>query len=549
MSSTNRNEPRFGHADVQRETFSTYLAKQFIAKKGFEPASIPEVQEFAAPGNIVLTYMDGYALTILCIVDRETDAKAAFKPSIDQVLRIGEACLKYTGKVNRAKLPVSIGVIEVGPTSFAQTQRLELLKRSSLFAKVIPFAMTADTVLGEVWSSNANWLTKGSYTGFIEKLLAEPRQSDADLTPPILAIAEPSFPLVTTALLALLTCVFAAEVIYGIGPWTGLLEPTVDTLAAFGGLVPNLVLDFGEWYRLLSAPFLHADAGHLVMNGIALYLAGRILENLVGRAWFGAIYAVGALGGSLLSLALTPASVVSVGASGAIMALFAAMLVTSVHYPPGPIRAGLQMNAMYVLIPSLLPLAGAINGHQVDYASHFGGAIAGGTIGFAMLAVWPQTEAWPGYRRVAAAISIAELALLAYPAIAIPEDYQTMTFSTQLIPAAELPQTNDEMKARATGLIARYPHDPRPRLLLAADLLDSNDFAGAARQARAGLSEEKLWRKILTTDVADGLRVMLAIALSQDHRDEAPAAARDACAAVKDGPMRQWLDDQKLCGT
>jgi rhomboid protease GluP len=549
MISSDRQAPYFGHPKIQHEAFSVYLAKQFIAKKGFEVARIPEVQELAAPGTILLTYTDGYAFTILCIVDRETNPRAAFSLGVDQVRRIGEACLKYTGKINRAKMPVSIGIIEVGPGSADQPRRLGLLKRSSLRAKVIPFAVTADTVSGKVWSSNANLFTKGSYNGFIEKLLAEPRQSDADLMPPVIAIPRSSFPVVTAAILAALTCIFAAELVYGVGPWTDLLEPTTVTLVAFGGLVPNLVLQFAEWYRLLSAPFLHADATHLAMNAIALFLAGRSLENLVGRAWFGAIYVIGGLGGSLLSLALTPASIVSVGASGAIMGLFAAMLVASVHYPPGPIRTGLQINALYVLIPSLLPLAGALEGHQIDYASHFGGAIAGAAVGFVMLAIWSPSEQWPGFRRVAAAIALAGVALLAYPAISIPQDYQTFAFSTKLIPSDELPQTNAEMSAHATELIARYPRDPRPRYLLAAELLDTNDLAGAEKQARAGLSEEVFWRPILPAQLADGLRIILALALNRDHRDEALATARQLCATVTDGPMRKLLDDQRLCGT
>jgi hypothetical protein len=74
-------------------------------------------------------------------------------------------------------------------------------------------------------------------------------------------------------------------------------------------------------------------------------------------------------------------------------------------------------------------------------------------------------------------------------------------------------------------------------------------LAGAEKQARAGLSEEALWRPILPAQLADGLRVILAIALNRDHREEALATARQLCAAVTDGPMRKLLDDQKLCGT
>lgn len=141
MTWADRQDPHFGDPKIQHQPFSVYLAKQFIAKKGFEVASIPEVQELAAPGNILLTYTDGHAFTIFRIVDRETNPQAAFSLDVEKLRRIGEACLKYTGKINRAKMPVSIGIIEVGPGSADQPQRLGLLKRSTLRAKVLPFAV------------------------------------------------------------------------------------------------------------------------------------------------------------------------------------------------------------------------------------------------------------------------------------------------------------------------------------------------------------------------------------------------------------------------
>jgi rhomboid protease GluP len=388
--------------------------------------------------------------------------------------------------------------------------------------------MTVDTRLGEVWSNNSNWFTKGPHHGFVEKLLATPHEADADLTPQAVAVAPSSFPVLTAAILAVLFAVFAAELVYGIGPWTKVLEPTIATLVAFGGLAHGLVLQSGQWYRLFSAPFLHADAGHLAMNAIALFIAGRSLEGLIGRAWFGAVYVMGALAGSLLSLALNPASLVGVGASGAIMGLFAAMLVVSRHFPPGAIRTGLQMSAAYVLIPSLLPLAGALKGHKVDYAAHFGGAIGGALAGFIMLAVWSQAEPWPQFRRAAAAIAIAGVIVLAYPVMAVLANYSAMAFVTQLIPSDKLPKTSADMKARAAQLIPQYPHDPRPRFMRAAELLDANDLAGAEREARAGLADENLWRSLLPAELANGLRVMLAIAINGDRREEALSPARRA---------------------
>ena len=549
MTWADPKEPQFGPSEIPHETFCTYLAMQFVAKKGFEIASVPEIGKLAAVSDIVLTQSDGYTFTILCMIDRETYPDAVFDLGVEEVREIGEACLQYTGKINRAKMPVFVRIIEIGPGSTDRQQRLKLFKRSSLKAKVIPSAMIVDTASGDVWNSDKTWVSKGVYHGFVEKLLASPRESEADLEPPIIAMAQPSLPVLTAAILAALVAVFAAEIVFGIGPWTKLLQPTIATLVAFGGLTRNLVLQAGEWYRLFSAPLLHVDAGHLAMNAVALFVAGRVLESLIGRAWFGAVYVVGALGGALFSLALNPASIVSVGASGAIMGLFAAMLVVSAHFPPGAIRTSLQMNAIYVLIPSLLPLASALQGQSVDYAAHFGGAIGGVVVGLIILKVWSRTDASPRFRHTAGAIAIAGLVALVYPAVSVLQNYQAMAFTTQLIPSEKLPKTSADMRTRATELIAQYPRDPRPRFLRAADLLDANDPAGAEREARAGLAEEEAWRSMLSAQVGNGLRVMLAIAISRDRREEAVSTARPACAALKDGPMRKLLDDRKLCGT
>jgi rhomboid protease GluP len=535
--------------ETPSETFCTYLAKQLIAKKGFEIANVPEVGELAAPGDILLTHSDGYAFTVLCLIDREAYPNATFDLDVDRVRQIGETCLQYTGTMHRNKMPVYIRIIEVGPAAPDQQQRLEHLKRSSLGSKVLPSGMIVDTVSGEVWNSDRTWLTKGVYHGFVEKLLATPREADIDMAAPVVAPVGLSFPVLTLAILAVLSAVFAAEIVYGIGPWSKTFQPSIATLVAFGGLTHNLVLQSGEWYRLLSAPFLHVDAGHLAMNGVALFVAGRTLEGLIGRAWFGAVYVVGALTGSLLSLVLNPVSIVAVGASGAIMGLFAAMLVVSLHFPPGAIRTGLIMNAMYVLVPSLLPLANALQGQKVDYAAHFGGAIGGGLVGLVMLAVWSRTEAWPGFRQAAAAVAIAGVIALAYPAVSIAQNYQAMTFTTQLIPSDKLPRTGVDMRAHATELLAQHPHDPRPHFIRAADLLDANDPVGAEREARTGLAEEDIWRTLLSPQLANSLRVVLAIAIDRDRHDEALQTARPACAALKDGPMRKLLDDRKLCVT
>jgi rhomboid protease GluP len=224
------------------------------------------------------------------------------------------------------------------------------------------------------------------------------------------------------------------------------------------------------------------------------------------------------------------------------MGLFAAMLVLSLHFSAGAVRTALQMRASYVLIPSLLPLAGALNGEKVDYAAHFGGAIGGAAMGLILLAVWSGSVSLPSFRQVAAVVAIAGVLALAYPATAVVREYPAMAFMTQLIPSNK---TGDEMRARAKELAEQYPRDPRPRYFRAADLLDANDLAGAEREARAGLADEDRWRTLLSPQFGNGLRVLLAIAIDKDRHQEALETARQPCAALKDGAMRA----RKLCGT
>ena len=112
----------------------------------------------------------------------------------------------------------------------------------------------------------------------------------------------------------------------------------VGTLFAMGGANSGAILNDGQWYRLLTAALLHADALHLLFNGVALGLAGYLLEALIGPAWLVVLFFLGALGGSLMGLAVNSAEVVSVGASGAVMGLLAAALVASLRLPRGQER-------------------------------------------------------------------------------------------------------------------------------------------------------------------------------------------------------------------
>ena len=342
---------------------------------------------------------------------------------------------------------------------------------------------------------------------------------------------------------------FAAELVYGIGEWTKALQPTISTLVTFGGLTRPLVVQAGEWYRLFSAPLLHADAFHLALNCIALYLAGYILESLVGRAWFATIFVAGALGGSLLSLALNPDSLVSVGASGAVMGLFAAMLAASFRFPSGAERTGLQMAAIYVLLPSLLPLASVFKGQRVDYAAHFGGAIAGAALAFVLLKIWPHDEPHPRWRGVAAVAALAGLVAFAYPVLPAIRGYPVAVLGAALIPQARAAaigcRGQGAVRRAGRTLSARSARAPDARPHIVGDAGRGRRRTRIARRpgGRRALAD------IVQPDLAVALRTTLALVLASDRMEEAKAVARPVCDAVQSGPSRDALDKVKLCGT
>ncbi|HEY8124295.1 MAG TPA: rhomboid family intramembrane serine protease [Methylocystis sp.] len=226
---------------------------------------------------------------------------------------------------------------------------------------------------------------------FASRAQAHEAQSEATAT----------FPYVTAGLTALLVLIYFAELGATNGSSGDAKSPSIATLVQFGGVFGSAV-DQGEWLRIFSAPLLHASFEHLLLNCVALWIVGVRFERYVGSGWFGAVFAGSAVAGSLMSLAFNPPNLVSVGASGGIVGLFAATALASRHFPPGRIRALMLKTAAQTLLPSLIPLATAPGGDKIDYASHFGGALGGAALGCALLALWPQALIRPRYGKTAA---------------------------------------------------------------------------------------------------------------------------------------------------
>lgn len=121
--------------------------------------------------------------------------------------------------------------------------------------------------------------------------------------------------------------------VYGVMVANGSIDRSGDftrtTLIAYGGLTSALFRQ-GEWWRLLTATFVHASASHLVWNMISLAFLGRFLEPRYAPARFLVVYFVGGLVSSAATVAwLWDSPAVAIGASGAISALIGAGAVSA----------------------------------------------------------------------------------------------------------------------------------------------------------------------------------------------------------------------------
>ena len=139
-------------------------------------------------------------------------------------------------------------------------------------------------------------------------------------------------PVVTQALIAINAAVFFIGLQQGGSVGGGFTSGAVDAferdwaLIGSGGVRGQLIgVAHGEWYRLVTGGFLHANALHILMNMAALWFLGSQLEPALGRLRFGVVYGSSLLAGSLGVMLLSPHQV-TVGASGAIFGLLGAVV-------------------------------------------------------------------------------------------------------------------------------------------------------------------------------------------------------------------------------
>jgi membrane associated rhomboid family serine protease len=178
-------------------------------------------------------------------------------------------------------------------------------------------------------------------------------------------------PYVTFVLIGINVGVYLLELLLG-----GKINGTENWIYEHGVLVTRAIdsngsvvgVAEGEWWRLITAAFLHYGPLHLGMNMLVLWFIGPALEDYLGHARYALLYVVAGLAGSAGAL-LTSPNALTVGASGAIWGLMGAAVVLEARkiYVFGGQAMGLVVLnlALTFLIPG------------ISIGGHIGGAVGG----------------------------------------------------------------------------------------------------------------------------------------------------------------------------
>lgn len=177
-----------------------------------------------------------------------------------------------------------------------------------------------------------------------------------------------------------------------------------------GGRVNDFTRDFGlvgagialndEYYRLVTAAFLHGSVIHILFNMYALFLLGFQLEAILGRARYIGLFLACAIGGNALSYLVNGLDVFSVGASTAIFGFFAAYYV---------IARRLRADTTQILVIMGINLVITFTIPQIDRWGHIGGMVVGALIGL----LYAYVPARRGALQAVGVVAVIGLLLLA----------------------------------------------------------------------------------------------------------------------------------------
>ncbi|MBI4923777.1 MAG: rhomboid family intramembrane serine protease [Devosia nanyangense] len=493
--------------------FHSYLIEQ----DGYKATDMVELRPLAGASDYIAIRERGDRVDVAAIMDRDNPFRAIPPDTSDDLQGMARSISKRDGirQVRIAIYEVGRGAIDASAVG-----RYLGFRRGGPFSLGAVDAWLLDTASGRAWTTRpfASLGARQRIENILRRGIPGSGRNGTDGDKPAL---------MTGLLVLLLFILFGTEIILNRAPAGPKLEVSVGTLSAMGGISRYHVVDLHQWWRIFTAPLLHADILHVGFNCLALVLVGWQLEPLIGRRWFIGIFALSAVGGSLLSIAINPANIVGIGASGGIVGLFAAAVLLAWRHPDPEERAAMLTRAARTLVPAVLPILGGSNvGSGIDYAGHVGGGVAGMAAGLLALALWPKSAANPSRPAIPGTAAVVFFALAALAVVPIVHSYTLFAQAVMPAPVDTSKMSADDIRA----IVWRYPHDPQVRLVYAGRLLDQGDFNGAETQLRVGLAESDMLKEVYPPSVEAMLHGLLALVLLDESRiDEAQAYGRTAC--------------------
>lgn len=175
-------------------------------------------------------------------------------------------------------------------------------------------------------------------------------------------------PVVTYSLIGITALVYLLQWIPGLG---------VTNALFFSPVFMTEVLP--EPWRAITSVFLHSTSlfVHIILNMYTLWIFGRLLEPMLGRIRFLALYLISGLAGSVGVVVFAAPTTQVLGASGAIFGLMGAFVVIQR-------RLGGNMTQLYILLAINLAI-GFIPGANISWQAHLGGLIGGALVGLILL--------------------------------------------------------------------------------------------------------------------------------------------------------------------
>ena len=231
----------------------------------------------------------------------------------------------------------------------------------------------------------------------------------------------------TYLLLGINIAVYLWMVAHGVSP----KNPTENDLLRYGANVTGLVLH-GQWYRLLTATFVHVGLLHLATNMWCLWNLGILGEPLIGPYGIVAVYMITGIAGNLLSMSWDVVIViwyhdpralfeVGAGASGAVFGIAGILIVLlsnrRLPFPWEELRRLRSMVVKFALINLVIGLSTIfINvGIRIDNSAHIGGFVSGLALGVPLVPrMTAGRERYLGRQKLTFAVACLVLALAGY---------------------------------------------------------------------------------------------------------------------------------------